>query len=115
MFLGSALSAALAWAAIGGTLPRELTLGPGRWDGAARLVRDGDLTAAADVLAEMGARGHEAWARILAAQLLSRSEPDEARAQLDHATEFLRDTPAPAALARAERVAAGLHDAASSA
>ena len=113
MFLGSALSAALAWAAIGGTLPRELTLGPGRWDDAARLVRDGDLTAAADLLAEMGARGHEAWARILAAQLLSRSEPDEARAQLDHATEFLRDTPAPAALARAERVAADLRSAAS--
>ena len=112
MYLGSALSAALAWAAIGGTLPPELTLGPGRWDGAARLVRDGDLRAAADVLGEMGARGHEAWDASSPRSCSAAWNPTR-RARNSTMQPNFSATPRPAALARAERVAAGLRSAAS--
>ena len=113
MFQAAALSAALAWVVVGAALPPAVTLGPGRWNDAARLIREGELTAAADVLAEIGARGHEAWARILAAQQLTARQPEEARAQLEQATAFFRDADASAALARAHVLTDAVRSAAS--
>jgi class 3 adenylate cyclase/tetratricopeptide (TPR) repeat protein len=78
------------------------------WVEAARLIRDGDSGAAADVLRSIGARAPEARVRLHAATTLAASDPAEALRQLELATTFYRSVEATAQLVRLDELAATL-------
>jgi class 3 adenylate cyclase/tetratricopeptide (TPR) repeat protein len=80
---------------------------PSQWVDAATAIVDGDPGRAADVLAEMGARGEEARARLRAAeQLVADGRRAEADAQLQQALAFFREQGATAYARQAESLLA---------
>jgi class 3 adenylate cyclase len=84
---------AVGWVAHGlgrADLP-ELRRGTGVWGQAGLLIARGELVAAADLLAETDLHAEEAYARLRAAEQLTRERRHaEARAQLDSALAFYR-------------------------
>jgi hypothetical protein len=77
------------------------------WADAARAVAEGDLPAAADVMAEIGALSDEAYARLLGAErLMAEGREQDAQAQLSRALAFHRAVGATAYLRQGEALLA---------
>ena len=77
------------------------------WLESARAIGGGDFVRAADVLAGIGSRPDEAYARLLAAEtLLAEGRRAEADEQLAQALEFFRSVRATRYLAHGERLVA---------
>jgi tetratricopeptide (TPR) repeat protein len=82
---------------------------PTPWLEAARAIGGGDFVRAADVLAGIGSRPDEAYARLRAAEaLLAEGRRAEADEQLAPALEFFRSVRATRYLAHGERLVASL-------
>jgi class 3 adenylate cyclase/tetratricopeptide (TPR) repeat protein len=80
---------------------------PTRWLKAALAYKDGDLSGGADILAEMGAIGDEAFVRLRAAEALVREgRRAEANVQLQQALAFYRSVGATAYAREAEQLLA---------
>jgi hypothetical protein len=78
---------------------------PTPWLESARAIGDGDFVRAADVLARIGSRPDEAYARFRAAEaLLAEGRRSEADEQLAQALEFFRSVRATRYLAHGERL-----------
>jgi hypothetical protein len=108
-------AAAVAWSRLrDDPFPAELVRDTGTpWAETCRLISQGDLVGAADLLAAMGARSLGAQLRLQAAKTLTKADPNEALRQLDLAAAFWQEVRATARLAAVDAVRVSLRAAAS--